>query len=364
MDAQKYTIRKLAALPWASIRIVLEKASSRSFLIPFLTASAAILVGSLYIWLGMDAEGTEKAVRAIVTGLMWGGVYSLGALGIVVVYKATRIFNMGHGGILLFLTYFAWQLLADDKWGLDVWAGLLALAAAAVVMGLAVERVLFRPMIGRDELDTFIMTLIFGFSFLQGVTILVFEGKSQIMPNFIYEPAFIDDGRIHIIGNYNLNWELLFSFIVAALMFFIFVGYFRFTKSGLAMRCVSESNVISQSLGIKVKQVYAIAWVVGCLAAAIGGILVATHTAVYSESGGMGTYALMRALPIVLLGGLESIPGAVLAALMIGLAEQLSAAYIDPHVPTFRAVLPFVLLLIVMIVKPHGLFGLKGIKRI
>lgn len=362
MDEQKYTIRKLASLPGASVRILLQKASNRSFLVPFLIVLGALVAGSLYVWLGLDDEETEKAVRAIVTGLMWGGVYSLGALGIVVVYKSTRIFNMGHGGILLFLTYLAWYLLADDQQGWPVWLGLITLAAAAVGFGLVIDRLLFRGMIGRQELETFIMTLVFGFSFLQGVTILVFEGKSQIMPEFI--PPWVESGKIHVIGNYNLNWELLFSFCVALLMFLVFVAYFRFTKSGLAMRCVSESNVISQSLGIKVKQIYAIAWVVACLAAAIGGILVATHTAVYSESGGMGTYALMRALPIVLLGGLESIPGAFLAALMIGLAEQLSAAYIDPYVKTFRAVLPFILMLMVMVVKPQGLFGLKGIKRI
>lgn len=362
MDEQKYIIRRLAALPGASIRIVLEKTKSRSFLVPFLIVLAAVIASSLYITLGLSDASTEKAVRTIVTGLIWGGVYSLAALGIVVVYKSTRIFNMAHGGTLLFLTYLAWWLMSP--YDLPAWAALPILVVASTAFGLALHLLFFKGMIGHNELKTFLATLMLGFTVLHGLTVLVFEGKQKYMPEFIPEPGFIDQGKIHVIGNFNLNWELLVSFIVATCMFLVFVAYFRFTRSGLAMRCVSEDNVISQSLGINVKQIYAIAWIVGCISAAIGGILVARYTAVYSDAGGMGTYVLIRALPIVLLGGLDSIAGAFTAALLIGLAESLSSSYVNPHIDQFSTVLPYILMISVMIIRPQGLFGMRGIKRI
>ena len=357
MDAQKYVIRKLIGLPGASIRIVLEKAKSRAFLVPFCITLAIALVILSYVAFILEGEERDKLIGAIISGLMWGGVYAIIALGIVVVYKATRIFNMAHGGILLFLAYTTWWLMAPDRQDLDNWLALILVACAAIVTGLVIDRLIFRRMIGSPPLVTFMLSLFLGFIFLHGFTQLIFEGKSQIMPKIF------PDGTIPV-GNYNLPYDLLFGFIVATAMFLIFVFYFRFTKSGLAMRCVSEDSVLSQSLGIDVKKIYSIAWVVGCLAAAVGGVLIGTKTAVYSESGGMGVYALYRALPIVILGGLESIPGAYIAALMVGLLESLSGSYIDPHVPQFRAVLPYLLVIAIMIVRPHGLFGLKGIRRI
>lgn len=362
MDQEKYIIRRLAALPGAGIRIAFEKLRTPSFLVPFSIIMAAGIACALYIVLALSDSSIEKAVRTIVTGLIWGGVYSLAALGIVVVYKSTRIFNMAHGGILLFLTYFAWWLMSP--YDLPPWAALPILILAAAAFGLGLHWLFFKGMIGHDELKTFLATLMLGFTVLHGLTVLVFEGKQKYMPDFIPEPGFVDQGRINVIGSFNLSWELLVSFIVATCMFLIFVFYFRFTKSGLAMRCVSEDNVISQSLGINVKQIYAIAWIVGCIAAAVGGILVSRYTAVYSDAGGMGTYVLIRALPIVLLGGLDSIAGAFTAALLIGLTEQVASSYINPHIDQFSSVLPYVLMVSVMIIRPQGLFGMRGIKRI
>jgi branched-chain amino acid transport system permease protein len=131
------------------------------------------------------------------------------------------------------------------------------------------------------------------------------------------------------------------------------------------MRCVSEDNVISQSLGIRVKRIYTIAWIIGCLSAMIGGILLSSVIgSVYASRGGMDGLAIMMALPIVILGGLESIAGAYLAALLVGLLKSLGGFYIDPYIRGFSDVLPWVLLVLVMLVRPQGLFGLKGIKRI
>lgn len=358
MDEQKYGIRKVVGSPGASILIVREKMKNSTFIAWFSALAAIALILTIVISFVLEGDDKNKLTGALISGLMWGGVYGVIGLGMVVVYKSTRIFNMAHGGVALILAYLAWWLLAPDRQDLP-WPLVLfvILPISAAIIGLVIDRFIFGGMIGAPPLITFMMTLILGGSMLPGITILAFEGKSQIMPQ-VFPTGTIE------VGNYHLSWALLASFITATLMFLIFVMYFRFTKSGLAMRCVSEDSVVSQSLGINVKMIYSIAWIVGCLSAAIGGFLLATQTAVYSESGGLGGYALIRALPIVILGGLESITGCYLAALMIGLAEQLAGAYIDPHIPQFRAIMPHIALLAIMIIRPHGLFGLKGIKRI
>lgn len=412
MDAQKYAIRKLVGLPGESVRILFEKAKGSAFIAAITIAvMIAILLLVLYLVV-LEGDERDKLTGALMSGLMWGGMYSIIALGMVVVYKATRVLNMAAGGILQFLTFLAWWLLAvgDTQsfviitlslivaimairitnrgqlnqfgitlgvclviggailiWGgfsgdhLSYWpvriAGLLILTLAAIVFGLFSDRMIFRSQIGANPLMTFMLAVFFGFLFLHGLCVLVFEGKSQIMPQIF------PSGTVAI-GEYQLPLDLLCAFITGTVLFVIFILFFRYTKTGLAMRCVSEDSVVSQSLGIYVKRVYAIAWIVGCLTAAIGGILLAVKTAVYSESGGMGNYALFRALPVMILGGLESIGGCYLAALIVGLAEQLSGAYIDPYIPQFRAIMPYVLLLTIMVVRPHGLFGLKGIRRI
>jgi len=336
--------------------VIPVKEKPKSFLIPVIISIAFILVLMIALLL-LPEEGEHKALKAVITGLMWGGVYALIALGVVVVYKASMVFNLAHGGILLFLTYFLWWLFAPVRMGLPLGVAIIIVVLSGSLLGLIVYRTLMRPMIGRSPLATFLMTLVLGFSVLQGVTILAFGGQSVNMPEIF--PA----GGIEL-GGVDVSYKLIFAFVTATVMFLAFVYYFRYTRGGLAMRCVSEDNVVSQSLGINVKRIYAIAWVVGCLSAAIGGVLLASLTAVYSERGGIGAFAIMRALPVLLLGGLESIPGAYFGAIIIGLTEHLTAAYVDPLVPGFRVVLPYILMVVILLIKPHGLFGLRGIKRI
>ena len=294
----------------------------------------------------------DTFLRASVEGILLGGVYALIALGVVVVYKSSKIFNLAHGGILMFLTYFLWWLL--DARGLPLPVALVLLALASALVGLGIDRFLMRPLIGQGELITFILTLALGFSIIHGVAVLIWGGSPEVMPD-IFPSSTIT------IGNITVSYTLLFSFVVATAMFLAFVYYFRYTKSGLAMRCVSEDQLVSQSLGINVKRICAVAWIVGCLSAAVSGMLLGSMFAVDSTIGG---FAIMRALPVLLLGGIESVTGAYIGALIIGLTESLAGTYIDPHVSGFRELLPYILMVAVLILRPHGLFGLRGIRRI
>ncbi|MBM4463714.1 MAG: branched-chain amino acid ABC transporter permease [Chloroflexi bacterium] len=295
----------------------------------------------------------DTALSAIVEGLLRGGVYALIALGVVVVFKASKVLNLMVGGLMVFFTFLLWWL-AEEK-DLPVGAAVVLTFIAAVAVGLFIYRFLMQPVIGATMLVTFIMTIVLGLSVILGISMLWFGGSAQVMPSIFRPTGNLDWGGVTFPRLY------LVSFIVATGMFLLFVAYFRYTKTGLLMRCVSEDNIISQSLGINVKRIYAIAWIVGCLSAAIGGILMGSMSAVSTD---MGFFAMARALPVLLLGGLESLPGAYIGAMIIGVAESLGSTYIDPHVTGFSELLPFILMLTILLIRPQGLFGLKIIRRI
>jgi branched-chain amino acid transport system permease protein len=210
-------------------------------------------------------------------------------------------------------------------------------------------------MIGQSGLITFFLTLVLGFSVIQGIAILLFKGSPHSMPQIFPSGSLA-------VGSLSFAFTRISAFIVATVMFLIFVGYFRFTKGGLAMRAVSESHVISQSVGISVKTISAVSWVVGCLSAAVGGILLGSMYGVVDST--IGSLAIVRALPVLLLGGIESIPGAFVGAFIIGITESLAGTYIDPHVTGFRELLPYLLMVAILILRPNGLFGLREIRRI
>ena len=197
----------------------------------------------------------DTFLRALTEGVLLGGVYALIALGVVMVFKASKVFNLAHGGVLMFLAYLTWWLV--DPKGLPLGVSLLILIVVAALFGLMLDRVIFRPLIGQTMLVTFIITLVLGFTVIPGVAMLFWGGRPQVMHVF-------PSGSMTV-GPVTFSYTFLFSFIVATAMFLIFVILFRYTKTGLLMRCVSEDNLISQSLGINVKWIYAISWVVGCL---------------------------------------------------------------------------------------------------
>jgi len=323
----------------------------RRYLPPILAILIIVIAGAIAL-ATVSGEEREKILRAVIDGVLLGGVYAIVALGVVVVYKASKVFNLAHGGLLMLLAYVLWWLLASR--GLPVWLSVILLLAAGMCLGWAIDRFLMRRMLGQSGLTTFIMTLVLGFSVIQGLTILLFKGVPQVMPRIFPDGYFF-------IGDVGIPSNRLYAFAVALAMFIVFVAYFRYTRSGLAMRSVSENPVVSQSLGINAKRIFTIAWVVGALSASVGALLLGQIFAIDST---LGSFALIRALPVLLLGGLESVPGVLIGALIVGVGETLAGTYIDPHIAGFRELVPYVLIVTILILRPHGLFGLREIRRI
>jgi branched-chain amino acid transport system permease protein len=287
----------------------------------------------------------------LIQGLLMGGVYAVIALGVVVIYKSSKVFNIAHGEILMLFAYLMWWLLVSLD--LPLWLSSILVLLACILLGLSLERLLFRRLVGRSMLITFMFCLFLG-KFVNGVAILSWGGYMRTMPHFI--PA----GNL-VIGGISFSHSLLWSFIVAMTMFLIFFLYFRFSKMGLQMRAVAEDHVVSESVGVDVHKIFALSWIIGCVSAAVGGILLGS---VFFVETGMGNSTLMKALPVLLLGGMESVPGALIGGLIVGVAQNMSVTYADIHMAGFSELLPIILIVLVLLIRPSGLFGLKIIERI
>ena len=293
----------------------------------------------------------ETFFGAFLQGVLLGGIYALIALGVLVVYKSCKIFNMAHGEIMVLVSYLAWWLAVSK--GLPLAVAIVIAVLSGALIGWVLNRFLISPLIGKPMLVTFLLTLVIGIG-IQGMTIIAWEGLPQTFP------SFVPRGNLNV-GGIALSYLSLAAFAVAVAMFVIFVLFFRFTRTGFGMKSVSEDPDLSRALGIDVEQIYAISWLIGGIAAAIGGILVAS---VYAVDTSLGLVGMVRAIPVLLLGGLESLPGCIIGALIIGVVELMASTYIDPHVSGFRELLPFILIIAMLMLRPHGLFGQKRIERI
>jgi len=296
----------------------------------------------------------EIFARTLINGLLLGGVYGLIVLGVVVVAKATRVVNLAYGGILLLSIYLFWWLV--DSRGLAVPIALLLMVVFDVLLGILIDRFFMGPLIGRREAEmiSFIGTVILGSFVLVGFVYLLFGAVPRSMPKVL------PSGSLQW-GGISVSSTWVCAAAVGLLMFVVFSLYFRFSKNGLAMRCVAEDTVLSQSLGINVRRTFRYAWIVGTLSAGVAGILLGS---MFALNGSLGDFAMMRALPILLLAGITSLRGAFVGALLVGLTESLCGTYVDPHVAGFREVVPFVMILVVLMILPNGLFQKRPVARI
>jgi len=306
------------------------------------------------------------------TGLLNGGPIALVALGIVLVYKSSEVFNFAYGQQLLIGTMATWWFWSEEGLGLPLWLAVICAMCVSVILGLLIERLALRPMTGQPLLSIILMTLALS-QLLQGLTILVFGAVQRNFP-VIFDVAnpykialpFQHNGNdIIVILRQNLVW----SFVIAMLLVLFLWLFFQYTNTGLAMRATAEDHETAQSVGIRVNRVFAISWAIAGVIATAAGILVATASGLDLSL----AIVILAAFPAVLLGGLESIPGAVLGGLLIGLSQGLVALpnndfVFGPEVAqairSSAAIVPYVILLIVLLIRPEGIFGQKRIERI
>ncbi len=292
-----------------------------------------------------------ELLQFTVTGIAIGLVYSLIALGFVMVWKSSGVANLSMGQMLLLFAWFAYSMLAQK--GLPFWLALVLVLVFSLAVGWLMERVVLRPLIAQPILSLITVTLGVGF-FIQGIVSFVWPQGIAALPRiFPHNP-------IHI-GSAIVSQEYLWAAIISLVLFAILSLYFKYSRTGIVMRATADDQKAVQACGIAVTKIFSISWMLACVLAATGGVLMASI-------GGV-TFGLvdtgMRAFSVVILGGLDSFLGAMVAGPIIGLAQMVGGGFLTPHIwPGVNDVIPFIIIIIVMFIKPYGLFGEERIERI
>jgi branched-chain amino acid transport system permease protein len=291
-------------------------------------------------------------LQLAVTGFALGMIYALVAIGFVIILKCSDAFNLAQGHFVMIGGYLGYTFLVT--FGLPIWATLILAIGVAVIMGLLIERLTLRPLMGQSDLAVIMMTIAL-FTVLEGLATLIWGGEYKtyhgLLPTLNFKLGQISIPPESLIG-------LLVSFFCVTLLLLLF----RYTKIGLAMRATAEDLQVVQSVGIRATTVYAVSGVIACVVGVIGGILLGGVSGVTIHLSEIG----LKAFAVVLLGGVNSIGGAIIAGIILGVLENVAAGYLDPLLPGggLAQVFPFVVMIIVLIFKPHGLFGLVRIERI
>lgn len=304
--------------------------------------------------------------QQFVTGVLNGGTIGLIALGIVLIYKSSEVFNFAHGHLVMLGAFLTWWFAGAAETGselfnLPLWAAVIAALLVSVGIGLLIERLALRPMTGQPLLAIVLMTLGLA-QLLEGLTAILFgvQPKSNFPAPFSPSDVLVIPFPGAFGDAIRLKYTLVATFAVAILAALLFIWFFNSTKAGLAMRAASENHEVARSVGINVSRVFGLSWAIAGVIATLGGVLLATLTGV---SLNLSTVVLI-AFPAILLGGLDSLGGALLGGFAVGLVQALVQASRLIEVRNSTEIAPYLLLLIVLLIRPEGLFGQKRIERV
>jgi branched-chain amino acid transport system permease protein len=287
-------------------------------------------------------------IEMLFTGVMVGTIYGLVALGFVLIYKSSGVLNLAQGELLMIGAYVLWAFLYQLS--VPIWLALPMLFLTMGSLGFGLERFPLRPLTGQPILSITMVTLAIAL-FLRSVTVAIWGS----LPNLALPDLFPAAG-IKFMG-IGLSTDLLFAFGVSILLAGIFTLFFNYTQIGLNMRAVAEGHELVQSMGINVFFIIGMVWAISAVVSAAGGVLLGSMRSVNLGLSAMG----LKALPAALIGGLDSVRGAFIGGIIVGVIESLAGRYIGYGI---KEVAPFILLLIVIVVKPYGLYGLARIERI
>ena len=296
---------------------------------------------------------TQLLIQLLVNGLVVGTLYGVVAMSFVLIYKATQVVNFAQGELLLIGAWVCWALLT--KYQVPFWLGMPMTLVFMFVFGIAIQVVILRPMIGEPIISVIMVTIGLSTVF-QAALKWIFGVNPQPFPRDLHTAS-----RCSLLG-LQIQTVYVMSLVVSVAMMIGMAWFFRVSKYGLAMRATAFNQQVAQSLGISVKSVFAMAWAISATVSAVAGVVVAVVNGV---SSGLSAYGI-KVFPAVILGGLDSIGGAVLGGIIIGLLENI-AQYVDSeylHWGNLYEIAPFYVLIIILMIKPYGLFGTKDIERV
>ncbi len=291
-------------------------------------------------------------LQLLVTGFALGMIYALIAIGLVIILKCSEVFNIAQGHFVMIGGYLGFTFLVPL--GLPIWAAFALAIGVAIIMGLLIERLTLRPLIGQPVLAILMMTIALS-TVLEGIATLIWGGEYKTYHGVLPTVSLK-------LGEISMPSESIIGLSVSVIIILALMLLFKFTKIGLAMRATAEDLQVVQSLGIKATTVYAVCWAIAGVVGVIGGILLGGVSGVMIPLSQIG----LKAFAVVLLGGVNSFGGAILAGIIVGILENIAAGYLDPILfgGGLANVFPFIIMIIVLIIRPYGLFGLVRIERI
>jgi branched-chain amino acid transport system permease protein len=288
-------------------------------------------------------------LQQIISGGAVGIVYALVALGFVMVHKSTQVFNFAQGELMMLGAFCAYTFIV--LFGLPFWIGGLLAIASVALFGAVLDRLLLRRMVGSKPFTIFMLTVGIGFCVRSIVMLVPMWGTDTYsLPSPLQGEVFSFHGLI-------VSADHAVIFLTAAVISAALFLFFQFTRLGLAMRAISQNPLAASYLGVRVDSLFSIVWALSAAAAALAGVMLAPISFVHADMGQIG----LKAIPAAVLGGFDSLPGAIVGGLIIGIVESLAGFYCPEGVKDVAA---YAVLLVVLAVKPRGLFGQADVKKV
>jgi len=293
--------------------------------------------------------------EVLIGGLLAGVMYSLVALGFVLIYKASGVFNFAQGAMVFFaaLTFVGLQ----EKFALPFWGAFVLALAAMVVLGILTERIVLRPLVNQPQITLFMATIGLAF-FIEGLAQLIWGTNVRRLDLGIKDepiPAVLERFDMAI-----SSFDLIAA-LVAGVLVTVLAVFFQVTRVGRALRAVADDHQAALAVGIPLKQIWAIVWSVAGFVALVAGLMWGARNGVQYAL----TFVALKALPVLILGGFESVLGAIVGGLIIGALEKLAEVYLGPHIGGgIEGWFAYMMALLFLLVRPEGLFGEKRIDRV
>jgi branched-chain amino acid transport system permease protein len=293
----------------------------------------------------------SNLTQFVITGLAVGMVYALIALGFTLIWKSSSVANLALGQLVLLCSWFTYSMMVQVH--LSIWLAFPVVIIFALMLGWFIERFALRPLIAQPILSLIAVTLGIAY-FIEGLVYFIWPWSIDALPQIF--PA----ESVHI-GNAVISQEYIWSAVISLVVFALLTAFYKYHRMGIAMRATADDQMAVQACGIPVTSIFSMSWMFACVVAAIGGILISS---IGNVSGGLVETGL-KTFSVAILGGLDSFIGSMVAGPIIGLAETLGGGYLTPYFwAGIKDIIPFFIIIIVVLVKPYGLFGEKRIERI
>jgi branched-chain amino acid transport system permease protein len=293
----------------------------------------------------------EIFFMTFITGILVGGIYALVALGWVLIYKCSGVLNLAMGELTLIGAYVTYTFYAI---GVPFIFAVVLTLIVGIFLGFLTERIFLDRLIGEPILAVIMVTVGISF-FFKGLVGYIWSSDTKVFAPPIFPIKPISLGFLKISPVY------LWSFILAIVLLIIFVSFFKYTRWGLSMQATADDETAALSLGVSARFVYAAAWAIAFMSAGVGGALLGNINGINISVGHLG----LLVLPAVVLGGLNSVPGAIVGGIIVGLLENFSGTYLDQYFPGgVKEIMPFAFMAVFLLFKPYGLWGWERIERV